>query len=160
RNGLDNLEEAVKISIIVPVYNVEAYVEKCLQSISVQSIQAIEILVVNDGSTDKSGEICDAYAKKDARLKVVHEAKRGVSAARNTGVRHAVGEYIGFVDGDDYIEEKMYEQLYTNCIETGSDIAICTLGREINEELVQKKEPIFTRMFSTEEALEQLFTGK
>lgn len=91
------------ISVIVPVYNVEAYVAKCIESIQNQSYQHLEIILVDDGSTDDSGDICDQYAAYDDRIKVIHQENGGLSAARNTGIEAANGDYIGFVDSDDYI---------------------------------------------------------
>src|SRR5690625_7031624 len=130
------MKERPAISIIVPVYNVNTYLEKCLKSILNQTFTDVEVIVVNDGSTDQSGLICDEYAEKDKRIKVIHQAKKGVSAARNTGINRATGDFIGFVDGDDYIDKSMYENLYQACMETGSSISICKLGRKINGEII------------------------
>lgn len=91
------------ISIIVPVHNLEAYLRKCLDSILSQTFADFEVIVVNDGSTDKSGEICNAYAKQDARMKVIHQENGGVSSTRNAGIAQAEGDFIGFIDGDDYL---------------------------------------------------------
>src|SRR5690625_2396860 len=126
------MKRNTKISIIVPVYNVEAHIGKCLDSILNQTITNIEVIVVNDGSTDQSGLICDEYAKRDKRIKVIHLNKAGVSVARNVGVKKATGDFIGFVDGDDYIAHDMYKKLYEACIQTKSDISICKLGRKID----------------------------
>ena len=100
-----------KISIIVPVYNVEKYIHKCINSILDQSLTEFELILVDDGSPDRSGEICDEYSKKDNRIKVIHKSNGGVSSARNIGIDKACGEYIGFVDPDDYIDVNMYERL-------------------------------------------------
>lgn len=150
------------ISIIVPIYNVEEYISKCLESILAQTITNIEVIVVNDGSTDKSSAICEAYAIKDQRLKVIQQNKQGVSAARNAGINQATGNFIGFVDGDDYIEINMYEKLYQACLETRSDIAICTLGREINGELMnldRDGDEENQLVFNNEAAMSELFKG-
>ena len=101
-----------KVSVIIPVYNVEQYVEKSIQSVLNQSMKDIEIILVNDGSTDKSGEICDRYGQKEERIIVIHKENGGLSSARNVGVKAASGDYIGFIDSDDYIESVMYETLY------------------------------------------------
>ncbi|MEE1125698.1 MAG: glycosyltransferase [Acutalibacteraceae bacterium] len=114
-----------KISIIVPVYNLENYIEKTVTKLTNQTYQNIEIILVDDGSTDKSPEICDKLAEKDSRVKVVHTVNQGVSSARNTGVANASGEYIGFCDGDDDVEDDMYEFLYNNLVEADADISIC-----------------------------------
>ena len=100
------------ISVIVPIYNVETYLPQCLDSIIVQTWNNLEIILINDGSTDNSGHICDAYVAKDSRIKVVHKSNGGLSAARNSGLDIANGEYIGFVDSDDWIEPTMYENLF------------------------------------------------
>ena len=95
------------ISIIVPIYNVELYLEKCIESIINQTYKDIEVILINDGSTDKSGIICDKYAKIDDRIIVLHKENGGVSSARNKGLDIAKGDYIAFVDPDDYIEPNM-----------------------------------------------------
>ena len=95
------------ISIIVPVYNVERYLVKCLDSIVNQTYQNLQIILIEDGSSDNSGKICDDYSKKDQRISVIHKRNEGLSAARNEGLDIAEGEYIGFVDSDDYIEPDM-----------------------------------------------------
>jgi len=100
------------ISIIVPIYNTESYLRKCIDSILSQTYKNIELILVDDGSDDKCPEICDEYAKKDKRVIVIHQDNAGVSVARNVGLDNAKGEYIGFVDCDDWIEPDMYEVLY------------------------------------------------
>lgn len=113
------------ISVIIPVYNVEQYVESCLNSVINQSYFNLEIILVDDGSTDKSGEICDQYALKDSRIKVIHEENAGLGEARNRGLRIASGDYICFVDSDDWIEEDYCKELVKAAERTNSDIAIC-----------------------------------
>ena len=100
-----------KVSIIVPIYNIEDYIERCLESLLSQTLKNIEIICVDDGSTDSSGDICDYYALQDERLVVIHKENGGLVSARKIGLEIARGEYIGFVDGDDYIEPDMYQQL-------------------------------------------------
>lgn len=114
-----------KITVIVPVYRVESYLEKCVDSILNQSYTNLEIILVDDGSPDKCPEICDRYAEKDSRVKVIHQKNGGLSCARNAGIEIATGEYIGFVDSDDYIDSRMYESLYYGLKKSGADIAIC-----------------------------------
>ena len=109
---MDETKALPLISIIVPVYNVKDYVEKCLDSICGQSYTNLEIIVVDDGSTDGSGKICDAYASKDRRIKVIHRKNGGLSAARNEGLDAATGEFLGFVDSDDWIDLDMFKFLY------------------------------------------------
>lgn len=117
-----------KISIIVPVYNVESYICKCVDSILVQSYKQIEIILVDDGSPDRCPEICDEYARKDKRIKVIHQENGGLSAARNSGIKVASGEYISFVDSDDYIDSDFIEQMYTCAEETNADIVCCGMS--------------------------------
>lgn len=112
------------ISIIVPVYNVEEYIQKCVNSIINQTYRNIEIILVNDGSKDKSGEICDKLKQKDNRIKVIHKENGGLSDARNAGLKIANGDYIGFVDSDDYVKEDMFETLYKLNKEHNADISI------------------------------------
>ena len=99
------------ISIIIPIYNMEQFLERCLDSVVNQTYTSLEIILINDGSTDSSGDICDTYAKEDNRIKVIHQVNAGVSAARNAGLNVATGEYISFIDPDDYIEVNAYETL-------------------------------------------------
>ena len=114
------------ISVIVPVYNVEPYVERCLKSITEQTYPNLEIIVVDDASTDRGGSICDICAAGDERIQVIHfPENKGLSAARNEGVRMATGAFISFVDSDDYAEPKMLELLYDNLREKEADISIC-----------------------------------
>lgn len=99
------------LSVIVPIYNVERYLHKCIQSIINQSYEHLEIILVDDGSPDNCGIICDQFAKKDKRIKVIHQKNKGLSAARNSGLDIATGDYIGFIDSDDWVDEKLYETL-------------------------------------------------
>lgn len=115
-----------KVSVIIPVYNVENYLRKCLDSLVNQTLQDIEIIVVNDGTPDNSQEIIDEYVKKYPKKVVsIIQKNGGQGTARNTGLLHATGEYIGYVDSDDYVEKNMYEELYTKAKEDNSDIVIC-----------------------------------
>ena len=120
------------ISVIVPVYNVESYLEKCIESIQNQSYKSLEIILVNDGSTDSSGDICDKYAACDKRIRVIHQKNGGISSARNTGLEVANGDYIAFVDSDDYIELKMYEDLLNILKEYNLDIIECGSFKDKN----------------------------
>ena len=98
-----------RISVIVPVYNVEQYLPRCVESILAQTYENLEILLVDDGAKDGSGAICDAYARQDERVKVIHKENGGLSSARNAGIDASTGEYLSFVDSDDWIEPDMYE---------------------------------------------------
>ncbi|MGL5749960.1 MAG: glycosyltransferase family 2 protein [Paraclostridium sp.] len=144
------------ISIIVPVYNVENYLKKCLDSIVSQSFKNIEIIIVNDGSTDNSREICDEYKKKDNRIKVIHKENEGLSSARNRGIDISKGKYIGFIDSDDWIDKYMYEKLYNLCEKTSSDIGICNFFRNENERNVEDEVVI---ELDNIEGMRELFKG-
>ena len=111
------------ISVIVPVYKVEAYLKKCVDSILGQTYQNLEIILVDDGSPDNCGEICDEYAARDPRIKVIHKPNGGLSDARNAGLDVCTGEYIGFVDSDDWIEPHMYQRLYELIQQFNADMA-------------------------------------
>ena len=140
----------VDISIIVPVYNVEKYLPDCLDSLVGQTHKNIEIIVVNDGSTDNSQDIIDSYAAEDSRVVSLIKPNGGLSDARNFGMEHATGEYIGFVDGDDYVETKIYEKMYAKALEDNSDVVECNLFHnypdkydvEIGREIYDKHEMI------------------
>ena len=113
------------ISVIIPVFKVEDYIDECIISVINQSYKHIEIILVDDGSPDKCPELCDLWATKDNRIKVVHKCNGGLSSARNAGLDIALGKYIGFVDSDDIIHPQMYEKLY-NCINKSNlDIVQC-----------------------------------
>lgn len=127
------------ISIIIPIFNMSKYLEKCIDSVINQTYKNLEIILIDDGSTDNSGEICDRYLQKDNRIKVVHQKNQGVSAARNEGLKHATGYYIGFVDPDDFIESKMYEIIINDIKENQCDIGICGI-RSKNEDDITLKE--------------------
>lgn len=114
-----------KVSIIVPVYNVEAYIEKCLESLHVQTLEDIEIIVVNDGSPDNSQIIIDRYATIDRRIIALQKENGGLSSARNYGFKYATGEYIGYVDSDDWIEPDMFEKMYNVAKEKSADVVVC-----------------------------------
>ena len=114
-----------KISVIIPAYNIAPWLGRCLDSVLVQTHRELEIIVVNDGSTDDTAAVADSYAEKDSRVKVIHRANSGVTSARLRGVAEASGEWIGFVDGDDYIEPDMYARLLQNALDTGADISHC-----------------------------------
>lgn len=118
------------VSIIVPIYNVEKYLAKCLESLIQQTLKDIEIILINDGSKDNSLDICMQYAKKDSRIKIVDKVNEGVAIARNIGIEMAEGEYIGFVDPDDWIEPEMYEALYNKLSHSEYPICICNYYKD------------------------------
>jgi glycosyltransferase involved in cell wall biosynthesis len=121
-----------KVSIIVPIYNVEPYIHRCIDSILSQTLSNIEIILVNDGSTDRCGIIADEYASKDSRVQVVHKKNEGQSSARNAGLELSRGEYIGFIDADDWIDSKMFEGLFKAAEDSQADITVC--GRLVYSE--------------------------
>ena len=120
----------MKLSVIVPVYNVEKYLLECVNTIQAQSYKDLEIILVDDGSQDKSGEICDEIAASDSRISVVHKQNSGLMAAWKTGVTYAKGEYIGFVDSDDWIDLDMYSVLIESAEKDKSDLVVCGLVKE------------------------------
>lgn len=122
-----------KISIIVPIYNIELYLEKCIESILNQSFKEFELILVDDGSTDRCAEISNMYATKDSRIRVIHKKNGGLSSARNAGIEIAKYKYIAFVDGDDFIHKDMYKILYEEIIKNNSEIAICNFKKVYNK---------------------------
>ena len=151
------------ISVIVPVYNVEKYLKGCLNSIVEQTYKNLEIILVDDGSTDESGNICDMYAAKDKRIKVIHSQNGGVSSARNKGIDAAKGDYIGFVDSDDYITDDMYEYMLGLALKYNVGIVQCgrTYTSRVYEDrklLKQEKEKL--RLVEKENALHELLCSK
>ncbi len=121
------------ISIVVPIYNVAPYLDKCINSILNQTYKAIEIILVDDGSTDESGKICDDFAQKDERILVIHQDNGGITRARKAGVKASRGVYIGFVDGDDWIEPEMYETLYKDAIREHVQVVLSGVYRDNDE---------------------------
>ena len=151
--------EKDKISIIVPVYNVEDYLKKCIDSIVRQQYKNLEIILVDDGSIDNSGEICEKYAKEDDRIKVIHKKNGGLSDARNVGIENATGQYIGFVDSDDWIADSMYSYLKELIDTNNADISICgyykfTNCDEINLKNVKNEKNIY--VFDKQKAISEL----
>lgn len=147
------------ISVVVPVYNVEKYLNKCLDSIIGQTYRNLEIILVDDGSTDDSGAICDVYREKDARVRVVHQKNQGLSGARNSGINIANGELLGFVDSDDYIVENMYERLLDVLLKNDAQISICDCEciMEAGEEISHQEYPkLETEVLNTEQAFQRL----
>lgn len=111
-----------KVSVVIPMYNVEKYLDTCVQSVRKQTLQNIEIILVDDGSPDRCGDMAEEYAKQDLRIRVVHRENGGLGPARNSGMEVATGEYIGFVDSDDWIEPQMFEELYNAATQHNADI--------------------------------------
>lgn len=144
-----------KLSIIVPVYNVEKYIGRCMESLLNQTYKNIEIILINDGSTDKSGEMCDKYALQDNRVTVFHQKNEGVSSARNTGIKNATGKYITFVDPDDWVELDMYENIISK-FNDEIDAVFCTNVEEYETETGKKaitRKPDISGVVSGRDAL-------
>ena len=145
--------ENEKISVIIPIYKVEKYLDKCIASVCAQTYQNLEIILVNDGSPDRCGEICDLWKEKDSRILVIHKENGGLSSARNAGLDRATGDYIGFVDSDDSIQPEMYTDLMTAMKETGADIAMCAYQAEGEETPVHELYPMLPQGVTSLEEL-------
>lgn len=154
-----NTEKNDLISVVVPVYQVEQYLKRCVDSILAQTYENLEILLVDDGSTDSSPAICDAYEKKDARVRVIHQENQGLSGARNTGIAAAKGAYISLVDSDDFLAPDFIQVLYHMCVEQQAELSQCrytvvhgdTLPKETGVGQVQR--------FTGREMMMQMYTG-
>ena len=144
-----------RISVIVPVYKVEPYLRKCLDSIVNQTYQNLEIILVDDGSPDHCGQICDEYAARDERIVVIHKKNGGVSSARNAGLEKASADWIGWVDSDDWIEPDMFEYLLENAKKSRADIAVCSRKEWYKDRCILRKWEKDI-LLNTEEALRQL----
>ena len=123
------------VSVVVPIYNVEKYLVQCIQTILYQSYRNLEVILVDDGSPDNCGKICDEFAIKDKRIKVIHKNNGGLSDARNVGIDKAMGEYITFIDSDDYIMPDMIESLMNTIIKERVDIAQCTFVQCVSDDV-------------------------
>ena len=145
------------ISVIVPVYNTENYLEECISSIVGQTYPNLEILLIDDGSQDHSGKICDDWAKKDARILVIHKKNTGVSDSRNTGIERAKGAYVGFVDSDDWIQPEMYQALWKLLEKHACGIACCGIQRFAEGQMPQSTAAQGCEaLYTTQQALEEL----
>lgn len=143
------------ISIIVPIYNVEQYLDDCLVSILNQTYKNLEIILIDDGSTDNSCKICDKYAEKDSRIIVIHKENGGVSSARNAGLQISKGVYIGFVDPDDWITRDMYEVLYNNIKKYNANVSVCKYKIQKERNFTNKTETSIgdTKFLNSEESM-------
>lgn len=148
------------ISIIVPIYNVEKYLDRCIKSILNQTYKNLQIILVDDGSPDNCGKICDEYALKDKRIEVIHKENGGVSSARNIGLEKVKGKYIGFVDADDYISEDMYESMLNLIKNNDADTCICNLYIEENNSLSIKNKNIGNKIYNRMEILKEVILDK
>lgn len=144
------------ISVIVPVYRVEEYLERCVKSILSQTYKNLEVILVDDGSPDQCPAICDACAEKDARVKVIHQENKGLSGARNAGIDAASGEYLAFVDSDDYVNPHFIEELYQLLQDTGCAIGQCRFSYVKGDGLVEEGDSAFC-IYRGESLMEQLY---
>lgn len=150
------------ISVIIPVYNVEKYLTRCAESVINQTYNNLEIIFIDDGSTDESGKICDMYAKQDKRVKVVHKENGGLSSARNAGLDIARGHYIGFVDSDDYIDLNMYESMFNSIKKYKTNIACVGIIREDEQNGFKQiiRCPNKETEYSDEESIEEILYSR
>lgn len=137
------------ITIIVPIYNVKPYLSRCIESIINQDYKKLEIILVDDGSTDKSGNICDEYAKKDKRIIVIHQENQGLSCARNNGTRISKGKYIAYIDSDDYIELDYISYLYKLIKDNKADISACAHNKHRYIETVYEKDELYPALLTS-----------
>ena len=147
------------ISIIVPIYNVELYLKRCIDSILNQTYTNSEIILVDDGSLDNCPQICDDYEKKDSRIKVIHKENGGLSEARNVGLKMASGDYISFIDSDDYIDNTMYEKMINKLLEYNADIVECGTNYVYDNQVVKYKGANIEKECNAENALKGLILG-
>ena len=146
------------ISVIVPIYKVEEYLEQCINSILNQTYKNLDIILVDDGSPDKCPKICDEYAKRDNRIKVIHKQNGGLSDARNYGLNIAIGKYISFVDSDDYIDKNMYQDMINELRKNNADIVSCAINNVYSDRI--ESSDIEERVYDTESALKDLILGR
>ena len=146
-----------ELSIIVPVYKVEKYLPRCIDSILAQTFGDFELILIDDGSPDGCGRICDEYARKDKRIVVIHQKNMGVSAARNAGLDIARGRYIGFVDSDDWIEPQMYEVMMDAIRENGADMAVCGVRYADEDGKFTRADMLSEGVYSRDGLLEDVF---
>lgn len=142
-----------KVSVIIPVYNVERYFDRCVRSVLGQTLREIEVILVDDGSPDGCPAMCDAYAREDPRVRVVHKANAGLGMARNSGLDIATGEYVAFVDSDDFIDRRMYETLYRTAREHGLDTCYCGFNHYKNGVVTPKREVDVFQLFKGKDAV-------
>lgn len=154
-----NDRERKLISVIVAAYNIEQYLPRCLDSLLAQTYEPLEIIVVDDGSVDSTAEICDKYVRENDSIKVIHRENGGLSAARNSGLEAVSGDFVGFVDGDDWVEPQMYEEMLFACIRADAQLAACGY-REVGQGAKELKTTGKHLELSMEEAMELFVNGE
>lgn len=147
------------ISVIIPVYNVETYLCRCVDSVLDQSYRNIEVILVDDGSPDGCPAICDEYARQDDRVRVIHQENAGLSGARNAGIDAAKGAWLAFVDSDDYLAEDFLSRLYEACVSTGSDMSVCRWEYVRGERIPERGTGEIRGVFGSGDAGESLHHG-
>ena len=158
---MNDRENQVRISVVIPVYNVASYLDTCVKSVLSQTYKEIEVILVDDGSTDESGAMCDSYADDDFRVKVVHKENGGLSSARNVGIKHCVGDYIAFIDSDDFIRTDYIEKLYRALIQNDAQLAVCRAKKFFKEEECDGKvQKSFTRCLLSSDMQKQYLLGQ
>ena len=125
--------QSSKVTVIVPVYNTESFLPACVKSMMAQTLKELEIIFVDDGSTDSSGKLCDKYAEQDNRVRVIHKPNGGVASARQAGLDAATGEYVIWADSDDWVDPDMYEKMYEKAKETNADLVACGYKKEFSD---------------------------
>lgn len=148
------------ISIIVPIYNVERYIKQCINSIVRQSYKNIEVILIDDGSKDNSGIICDYYSTKYKQVKVIHKENEGVSVARNIGIELSIGKYITFIDADDFVEPTYVESLYKQCVDKNADLSICGAIDIDDKNKIIKTSIEYSKLVDVQEAIKELLNEK
>ena len=144
------------ISVIVPIYKAESYLRKCIDGILLQTFTDFQLILVDDGSPDKSGEICDEYAQKDSRVVVIHKTNGGLTSARKYGMDHAKGEYSIHIDPDDWVELSLLEELYHEVVKTDADMVICDFWEHCNKEVVYSRQK--PKTLDNKEVMTEMFT--
>ncbi len=160
----ERVKEIPKVSVIVPVYKAMAYLEECVSSLQNQTLSSIEILLVDDGSPDESGALCERLAEQDERIRVFHQENGGPGAARNKGIQEARGEFLSFLDSDDTFDPEMLENLYLAAKETHAQLVISgttIVGGSVLAEQGETEDPVFESrtLFATKEEREELLLG-
>ena len=143
------------ISVIIPVYNAEKYLNRCLDSVLNNTYKNLEVILVDDGSTDMSGRICDEYAKKDCRIRVLHKENGGTARARNTGLKIAKGDYIAFVDNDDFVHPCFYEYMLSSMESSSADVAICELTRDMQVDEFNSNKSIIPQLVNKHDFIKE-----
>ena len=144
-----------KVSVIIPIYNVEPYLDRCIQSVRNQTLKDIEIILVDDGSPDNCPAMCDEYARQDNRIKVIHKKNAGLGYARNSGLDIATGEYVAFLDSDDFVDVVMYEELYKTAKEFGLDTCYCSFNYYQANKVIPRNEVVQFELFQGQGAVKK-----